>query len=242
MNTTRMNSAKFKTKNEALETAVRDYIETGSDQAKETVIKASEALVNYYAGLYSPEKVDEDLRQAGYEGLLKALLRFDPDKGVMFSTFAVHCIIGEIRHELRDRGPFKIPEWLQSLQSKVLKVTEELAQKNGYMPSLTEIASRANVAEDGIVEAMQAGIVSLDELDISKLRSLRYESFKLPIEDAVTLKMSIDKMDDLQKKVITMIYYEGMTQEQVAQKLGLNQRKVSRILNSGLDEMRLEMA
>lgn len=226
------------TKNETLEKAVRTYLETGSDQAKETVVKAGEALVNYYAGLYSPANIDEDLRQAGYEGLLKALLRFEPDKGVLFSTYAVHCIIGEIRHELRERSPYKVPEWLQSLQNKVLKVTEELAQKNGYMPSLPEIAARANVAEEGIVEAMQIGSVSLDEIDLSKLRSLRYESFKLPIEDIVTLKMSLDKMDDLQKKVITMIYYEGMTQEQVAKKLGLNQRKVSRLLNSGLKEMR----
>ena len=229
-------------KNGALEQAALDFCLTGSEEAKEMVAKAGEALVIYYAGLYSPGKTDEDLRQAGYEGLIKALLRFDPNKGVMFSTFAVHCIIGEIRHELRDRGPFKIPEWLQSLQSKVLKVTEELAQKNGYMPSLSEVAKKANVAEEGIVEAMQVGTVPLHEIDLSKLRSLRYESFKLPIEDVVTLKMSLDKMDDLQKKVITMIYYEGMTQEQVAQKLDLNQRKVSRILHSGLMEMRLEMA
>lgn len=237
-----MSAKKNTGKNETLENAVREFYETGSENSKLTVITAGEALVNYYAGLYSAGKTDEDLRQAGYEGLLKALKRFDPDKGVMFSTFAVHCIIGEIRHELRDRGPFKIPEWLQTLQSKVLKVTEELAQKNGYMPTLPEIAEKANVAEDGIVEAMQVGSVPIDEVDLSKLKSLRYENFKLPIEDVVTIKMSLEKMDSLQKNVITMIYYEGMTQEQVAEKLGLNQRKVSRLLNQGLKEMRLEMA
>ncbi len=237
-----MSSPKNKSKNEILEKAVLDFLENDSEQAKVTVIRAGEALVNYYAGLYSSGTVDEDLRQAGYEGLLKALNRFDPKKGVMFSTFAVHCITGEIRHELRDRGPYKIPEWLQTLQTKVLKITEELAQKNGYMPSLPEIAEKANVGEDGIVEAMQVGCIPLDEVDLSKIKSLRYESFKLPIEDVVTIKMSIEKMDDLQKKVIHLIYYEGMTQEQVAKKLGLNQRKVSRLLNSGLKEMRVEMA
>ena len=236
-----MNPRNTTRQNQALEAAVKDYLETGSPGAKETVIKTGEALVNYYAGLYSQGVADEDLRQAGYEGLLKALKRYDPKRGVMFSTYAVHCIIGEIRHDLRDRGPFKIPEWLQSLQSKVLKVTEELAQKNGYMPTLPEIAQKANVAEEGIVEAMQVGYVSLDEIDLSKVKSLRYENFKLPIEDIITVKMSLEKMDDLQKKVITMIYYEGMTQEQVAQKLGLNQRKVSRLLNSGLKEMRADV-
>ncbi len=228
-------------KNEALEEAVREFFESGSEEAKESVIKAAAALVNYYAGLYSPGETDEDLRQVGYEGLLKALKRFEPAKGVMFSTYAVHCIIGEIRHELRNLRTFKVPEWLQSLQSQVLKITEELAQENGYMPTLSEIAKKANVAEEGIIEAMQVGCVSLDEIDLSRLRSLRYESFKLPLEDVVTLKMSLERMDGLQKKVITMIYYEGMTQEQVAQRLGLNQRKVSRLLNSGLKEMRLQM-
>ena len=236
-----MNPRNTTRQNQALEAAVKDYLETGSPGAKETVIKTGEALVNYYAGLYSQGVSDEDLRQAGYEGLLKALKRYDPKRGVMFSTYAVHCIIGEIRHELRDRGPFKIPEWLHSLQSKVLKVTEELAQKNGYMPTLPEIAQKANVAEEGIVEAMQVGYVSLDEIDLSKVRSLRYENFKLPIEDIITVKMSLEKMDDLQKKVITLIYYEGMTQEQVARQLGLNQRKVSRLLNSGLKEMRADV-
>ncbi len=224
--------------NQILETAARNYLSTGHLEAKEAVVCAGKALVNYYAGLYSPGKIDEDLRQAGYEGLLKALKRYNPERGVLFATFATHCIIGEIRHELRDRGPFKAPEWLKDLQSKIISATEELAQKNGTMPSLKEIANKANIAEGGIQEAMQAGCVSLDEMDLSKVRSLRYESFKLPIEDVITLKMSMDKMDSLQKKVVTLIYYEGMTQEEVARKLGINQRKVSRILNRGLNEMR----
>ena len=224
--------------NGALENAVILYKATGRHEDKDAVVEAGEALVNYYAGLYSKGNTDEDLKQAGYEGLLKALRRYDPCRGTMFSTYATHCIIGEIRHELRDRGPFNVPEWLQNLQAKVINATEDLAQINGHMPSLAEISNRVNVAEEGIVSAMQAGCVSLDEIDLSKFKSLRYESFKLPIEDKITVKMSLEKMDELQKKVITLIYYEGLTQEQTAKRLGLNQRKVSRILNSGLDEMR----
>ena len=224
--------------NEALENAVIAYTATGSQEDKNAVVGAGEALVNYYAGLYSQGNIDEDLKQAGYEGLLKALRRYDPCRGILFSTYASHCIIGEIRHELRDRGPFKVPEWLQTLQSKVISATEDLAQENGYMPTLAEISHRVNVTEEGIIETMQAGCVSLDEIDLSKFKNLRYESFKLPIEDKITVTMSLEKMDELQKKVITLIYYEGLTQEQTAKRLGLNQRKVSRILNSGLNEMR----
>lgn len=225
-------------KNRELEEAVNCYLREGSRQAKEAVVNAGESLINYYAGLYSPGKTDEDLKQAGYEGLLKALKRYDPTRKVMFSTFAVHCIIGEIRHELRYRGPFKIPDWLKSLQGAIINATEALAQENECMPSLSDIAKRVNVAEEGIVEAMQAGCVSLDEVDLGKVKHLRYESFKLPIEDRITVQMSLERMDDLPKKVLTLIFYEGFTQDQAAEKLGISQRKVSRIMNRGLNVMR----
>jgi len=226
------------TKNHTLETAAKTYSKTGCAEAKGQAVKAGGALVNYYAALYGSGKTDEDLIQAGYEGLLKALNRFNPDRGVMFSTYATHCIIGEIRHELRDRGPFKVPEVLQKLQAKVLTATEELAQQKGTMPTMAEIAREINVTEDGIVEAMQVGCLSLDEVDLSKVRHLRYENFKLPIEDKIAVQMSIEKLDELQQKVIKYIYYEGLTQEQTARKLGINQRKVSRLLNRGLNEMK----
>jgi RNA polymerase sigma-B factor len=224
-------------KNLELEEAVQFYLTERSLEAKEAVIYAGESLINYYAGLYSSGKPDEDLKQAGYEGILKALKRYDPDTGNMFSTFAVHCIIGEIRHELRRREYFKIPDWLKKLQSAVINATEELAQLNGCMPTLSDIAKRVNVAEEGIAEAMQAGYVSLDEVDLGKVKHLRYESFKLPIEDKITVQMSLERMDNISKKVITLIFYEGCTQEQTAKKLGISQRQVSRIMNRGLKDM-----
>jgi len=221
-----------------LEKKVRAYLQSKSAELKKEVVCLSEKLINYYASLYSPGTIDEDLRQAGYEGLLKALKKFDPERGVLFSTYASHCIIGEIRHELRSRAVFKVPDWLRSLQAKIISVTEELAQKNGTMPTLKEIAASINVAEEGIVEAMQAGCVSMEDIDWSKVRRLRYENFKLPIEDVITINMSLEKMDDMQRVIIKMIYFEGLTQEQVAMKLGLNQRKVSRILHRALSDMR----
>ena len=226
-----------KMKNRELEEAVQLYLQDGSQEAKEAVIYAGENLINYYASLYSPGKPDEDLKQAGYEGILKALKRYDPARGNMFSTFAVHCIIGEIRHELHRREYFKIPDWLKRLQSAVIRATDELAQQNGCMPTLSDIARKVNIAEEGIVEAMQAGCVSLEESDLNKIKSLHYESFKLPIEDKITVQMSLERMDNLPKKVITLIFYEGYTQEQTAKQLGISQRQVSRIMNRGLKDM-----
>jgi len=234
-------SACRREQNEALEIAAHKYIESGSPEAKEVVVMAAEALVTYYAALYSPGKIDEDLKQSAYEGLLKALKRFDPTKRVMFSTYAAHCIIGEIRHDLRDRNIFKVPEYMKNLQTKIINATEELAQKNGSMPSLKEIAEEVNVTEAGIVEAMQIGCVSLDEVDLLKVKHLRYDHFKLPIEEKIAIQMALEKLNKLHQRLIKLIFFEGLTQEQTAKRLGLNQRKVSRLLNHVLTKMRTFM-
>jgi len=191
--------------NYALEEAMSCYIENNSSEGKEQLMRAAEPLIRHYSALYSVGGFDEDLKQAAYEGLLKAINRFDPYRGNKFTTYAVHCIVGEIRHELRDRGFYKIPEWLKTLQGKIIKATEELYQQNKAVPTIREIAKKINVSEEGIAEAMQAGCVSLDELDLSKVRHLHYESFKLPIEDLITVKMSLEKMDQLQQDVIKLM-------------------------------------
>jgi RNA polymerase sigma-B factor len=224
--------------NNTLEEAMSCYLVNNSSEAKDALFGAAEPLIRHYSSLYSVGGFDEDLKQAAYEGLLKAVKNFDSYRGNKFVAYAVHCIVGEIRHELRDRGFYKIPEWLKTLQGQITQATEELYQKNKAMPTIRQIAEKINVAEEGIAEAMQAGCISLDELDLSKVRHLRYESFKMPIEDVITVKMSLEKMDQLQQQVIKLIYYEGLTQEETAQQLGINQRKVSRLLDKGLGEMK----
>lgn len=224
-------------RNSELETAAQCFISEGSDEAKVAVINAAEALVNYYAGIYSSGIIDEDLRQAAYEGILKALDRYDPDRGTLFCTFAVHYITGEIRHELRRREFFKVPDWIKTIQASVISATEELAQQNSAMPSLGDIARKVNISEDGVLEAMQAGHLPLDDIDLARVKHIRYENFRLPIEDVITVRMSLERMDDLQRNVLTLIFYDGMTQEETAKKLGINQRQVSRIMNRSLKEM-----
>ncbi len=224
-------------KNVALEKAVQRYFDERSVEAKEAVIEAGESLVTYYAGIYSSGMIDEDLKQAAYEGMLRALKGYEPSRGTLFSTYAVHCIIGEIRHELRRREFIKVPDWVKTVQATVLDATEKLAQEHSTMPTLGDIAKRVNVSEDGIVEAMQVGSIPFEEIDLAKVKHIRYESFKLPIEDVITVKMSLERMDELQRNVLTMIFYGGLTQEETAKKLGINQRKVSRIMNSSLKEM-----
>ena len=110
----------------------------------------------------------------------------------------------EIREELKNRQLFKVPEWLNKLQNDVVKATEELTRENQLMPTLQEIANKVNVAEKGIAEAMQAGTVTLEKLDTKSIKSLRHEAFKLPVEDVITIRKSLDRLSDIQLKVLSL--------------------------------------
>ncbi|MCJ7772660.1 MAG: hypothetical protein MUP22_05950 [Desulfobacterales bacterium] len=188
-----------------LEAAVQDYLKTGSLEAKQNVVTVGQAMVYYYAGIYSPGKLDETLRKAANDGFLRALKLYDPVYKVLFTTYATHCIISEIRQELRSRKIFSMPEWLKRLQNDVINATEELAQDNCSLPTLEVIAQKLNVAEKGITEVMQAGSVSMKEIDLKSIKSLRHETFKIPIEDVITLRKSMDRLSNIQKKVLYLI-------------------------------------
>ena len=187
-----------------LENAVKDYLETGSQNSREKVISLGQTMASYFANLYSPGSADSGMKRAASTGFLKALKRFDPQRDVHFSTYATHCIISEIREELKNRQLFKVPEWLKKLQDDVVRATEELAKENQMMPTLQEIANKVNVAEKGISEAMQAGTVALDNLNVKSIKSLRHEAFKLPVEDVITIRKSMDRLSDIQLKVLSL--------------------------------------
>jgi len=189
-----------------LENAVQNYLKTGSQEAKTEVIKVGSALVDYYAGIYSPAgQPDEDLKKAARQGFIQSLKRFDPNREVTFSTYATHCIISEIRQELKSRKLFKTPDWLKRLQDDVINATEELARDNKTLPTLQDIAQKLNIAEKGITETMQAGNIPVKEIDFSALKSIRRETFKLPIEDVITIRKSMDRLGDVQKRVLSLI-------------------------------------
>ena len=188
-----------------LEEAVKSYLETRAEPEKEKLIKIGRELVKYYAGVYSPGVVDERLKKAGSDGFMYAVKNYDPSRELLFSSYATNCIISEIRQELRNRKMFSIPDWMKRIQDEVIRATEELAQENNPLPTLQDIAEKVNISEEGIVEAMQAGSVSLRDVNLSALKSLRSETFKLPIEDVITIRKAVDRLSEIQRKVLSLI-------------------------------------
>lgn len=224
-----------------LENMAQNYFSKGSEYELNELARAGEPLVRHFAALLAGGRPLDDYVQAGYEGFLKALKNYDKSFGSSFSTYAGHCIMGEIRHHIRREASYYKPVCIAELQKRADELVEHYFDEKGELPTLDYLSEELNVRKEGFEQAMRAGMVSLDEVDLSKISHVRYESFRFPIEDRITLEQAIKKLTDLQRKVIYMLFYRGMTQEEAAERLGLNQRKVSRILHGSLDSLKKDM-
>ncbi len=183
----------------------------------------------------------EDLLQVGHVGLMKAVCGYEPGSRAKFSTYAHAMIEGEIRHHLRDSSPgMRRPRWARSLYAKVAKANAKLMAELGRPPLTEELAREVNVTPEGIEELMKlyfdTNVRSLDEeaegsgaADLSAIKSLHHETFALPIEDRIWLQEAMQSLSELQRKVLHHLYYEDLSQTETGEKLGLSQRKVSRI-------------
>jgi len=197
----------------------------------------------------------EDLEQVGYIGLINALNLYKPERGVKFETYATWLISGEIRHYIRDKHQtIKIPRWMLKLNKQIEKFIISYKKENRRFPDISEISEKFNITEEGIREILKARnavqIVSIDENNrvydsyhyprLDKIKSKDYQSFKLPIEDIISLKIAMSKLKKLQQKVLYYIFEKDLTQSKTAYKLGISQRQVSRIKNKALQSLKKE--
>lgn len=220
-----------------LDGVVSTYLEDKCEENLRRIFVEGSALVHHYGNLYSGNCLSEDIIQAGYEGLMKAVQRFDPGRGVRFVTFASHYIMGEMKRHLRQEASFDRPGWVADLQSHIYQTIEVLSQKTGEPPTLDQLAEEVNIRKEGVAQALQAGWVSFDDLDMKQVKHLYYESFQLPIEDKIVVRQAMDRLNELQRRVIYLIFYRDLTQQQVADEIGIGQRRVSRLMHRGLESM-----
>jgi RNA polymerase sigma-B factor len=225
------------------ETLVAAYAQSGSPAALDELVKRNQNLLHHilkrFAYAHEPY---EDLLQVANLGLIKAAQRFDPDRGVKFSTYATAIVDGELRHHLRDSLLMRQPRWVKKVYAEIQAKSAELLRKLGRPPEMSELAEALNINEAGILEVtnLYARIelhsrnepFSSNELDAfadpEMVHSLRQESFALPIEDRIALYGALDKLSGFQRHLIYMLFFRELTQAEVAQELGLTQKKVSR--------------
>ena len=197
----------------------------------------------------------EDLVQEGYIGLIASVDKYDGDKGVKFSTYATHFIIGQIKHYLRDKGKIiKEPAWLQELNQRMTKVIESLNQQYNRQPTEKEISDVMQMPESTVQEMLTTREVfkvsSLDgdkddspsAADTEKISDEKVETFQLPLEDKIVLETALDHLKDIEQQVISDHYYKGLNQTEIAKKLNISCNYVSHILRNGTKKLRKILA
>ncbi len=217
---------------------IKQYFNKPGDESLERLIKASTPLIVHFASRLSGGRYDQDMIQTGYEGVLKALKTYSADKGASFITYAGHFIMGEIRHYIRRESRYYRPRFISEMQDKAQHYIQNYYENNGEIPSDEKLSRVLNIHKQGVEEVLRAGLVSMDEIDLDKINSLHYESFKLPIEDRIHLYESIRRLSLIKQKLIVCLFFKNYTQQQTADYLGINQRKVSRLLKSSIDDLK----
>lgn len=189
----------------------------------------------------------EDLCQIGSIGLLKAIRRFDTERGVVFSTYAVPMIIGEMRKFLRDDGPVKVGRKLKEQYVLIRRANEKLSAELGRDPTLSELETETDISREEIVLALDSAArpESLDTPLNSDgdmfLSDTLGDDGSLPDIDKMALKESLRQLNDDERKLISLRYFLSKTQQETANALGMTQVQVSRKEKKIIEKLRLLM-
>ncbi len=235
---------------------LRRYHEEGDVAAREQLIEQYMSLVRSLARRYSYRGEQlEDLVQIGAIGLIKAIDRFDLDRGVELTTYATPNIIGEIKRHFRDRGwSVRVPRGLQELNVQLSRLVEQLTVQLARSPTVSELAEAAGVNEEEVLEALESGraytSLSLsgggggdDDGELDPLESLGTEEHEYEIsEDRAVLAPGFRALDPRERMILHLRFFKGLTQSQIAQQVGISQMHVSRLIRRSLEKIRAEIA
>lgn len=225
------------------------YQDRGDRRALERIFEEHGRILSHVVRRYARSSGEsyEDLLQVGYVGLLKAANNYRADWAASFSSYAYSLIDGELRHHFRDTALLKRPRWARSLYARISEATPRLTVSLGRPPLPEEIAREVNLTSEGVMELLKlfadTEVFSLDDsgretADLSAIRSQQHESFSLPVEDRILLESSLQSLNELQRKVIYLFFYKDLSQTEIGRRLGLPQRKVSRIISASLKSLR----
>lgn len=229
----------------------RRYKEDGDMEAREQLVMSHLNLVRFLANKFKNrgEPLD-DLVQVGYLGLLKAIDRFDPDRGLEFTTYATPTILGEIKRHFRDKGwSVRIPRRLQELSAKVNQATDTLTTQFQRSPTIQEIADYLDASVDEVLEAMESssayssvpleGTGSSENDDAPSVID-RYGSEDSELaftDDRLVIEEALKGFSPREREVIELRFLKGMTQIEIAEQLGISQVQVSRLLRRTLKKI-----
>jgi RNA polymerase sigma-B factor len=226
----------------------REYAATRDQALRAQLLERYEALARSLAARAAkPADELDDLIQVARLGVLHALDRFEPDRGVQFTTFAWATVQGELKRHHRDRGwAIHVPRRLQEAYLRVAAAGDELSQQLGRQPSITEIAAYTDDDEETVIEAIDvrsARRPSSIDIRVGENHDLAWEPGAedrglAAIDDRSLLAGLLPRLSDREREVIDMRFFQNLTQGEIAQRVGYSQMHVSRILSRAIDRLR----
>lgn len=215
------------------------------DELAREFLPLAEYFARRFAGRGEPV---EDLTQTASLGLLNAIDRFDADRGVPFSTYAAATIVGELKRHFRDRGwALRVPRNVQETAILVNRTVATLWQEKGRAPTVQEIAATADIGEDDVLTALDAlQAYTTDSLDapVGDATSTAAEAigsvdrrFELS-EEWLSLAPALRDLPERERTILYLRFFEGLTQTEIAERLGISQMHVSRLVSQSLEKLR----
>ena len=224
-------------------------LQSGDDSAREKLIYGNLRLVLSVIQRFNNrgEYVD-DLFQVGCIGLMKSIDNFDLSQNVKFSTYAVPMIIGEIRRYLRDNNPIRVSRSMRDIAYKALQIRDSLVNRYSREPSITEISNELKIPRSEVVFSLDAiqepislfepiyhdggdPIFVMDQISDDKNVDLNWL-------ECVTIKEAMHRLSDRERHILMLRFYDGKTQMEVAEEIGISQAQVSRLEKVALSHMR----
>lgn len=231
------------------------YKENGDEEARDQLIVSHLNLVRFLAAKFNNRGEPlEDLIQVGTIGLIKAIDRFEPERGLEFTTYATPTILGEIKRHFRDKGwSVRVPRRLQELSAKVNQAVDALTQQLQHTPTVDEIADYLGVSPDEVLEAMESGeayssvpleVGGGDDDDAPSVidRYGQMDEDLLSSDDRMVLETALSGFTPKEQEIVRLRFVLGMTQAEIAEKLGISQVQVSRLLRRTLKRMQEKIA
>ena len=226
-----------------------EIMQAGETAAREQLIYSNLRLVLSVIQRFNNrgEYVD-DLFQVGCIGLMKAIDNFDLSQNVKFSTYAVPMIIGEIRRYLRDNNPIRVSRSMRDVAYKALQVRDSLVSRFAREPSISEIANELQLPREEVIFALDAiqepislfepiyhdggdPIFVMDQISDDRSQDLNWL-------EGVVIKEALRKLSDREKHILSLRFFEGKTQMEVAEEIGISQAQVSRLEKAALNHMK----
>jgi RNA polymerase sigma-B factor len=215
------------------------------DRLVEMHLPLVEYLARRFAGRGEPL---DDLVQVGTIGLIKAVDRFDTDRGVEFSTYATPTVVGEIKRHFRDKGwTVRVPRRLQELRASLSGATSDLTQTLGRSPTVAELAAHLKIGEEEVLEGLESAnaytAVSIEASDgeggMSVADTLGGDDLSLEgVEYRESIKPLLDSLPARERRILMLRFFGNLTQSQIAAELGISQMHVSRLLARTLAQLR----